>query len=164
MQVFQKAREENVCVWMHSISICYSTNETYTYSNLCLPTLMDICLCLGCHGKIIYNVFMHTMHLPVWLCASIRIRLRKAQVWVCGRNQASIPSADSSLYALCLKSASLPGANILLLLGHTAVFGDFQALLEITTKILSLPNRKGTVTHNWPIIQLVFFSLRFFQV
>lgn len=72
------------------------------------------------------------------------IRWSEAQVWMCGCNQASFPSADSSFS--CLKSASLEAANILQLPGHRVVCREFQALSEITTKTLSPANSTDTTS------------------
>lgn len=97
-------------------------------------------------------------HVCVCLHYPSCIRLREAQVWVCGCNQASFSSADSSftrsvwsqllheqpIYYCCLATGS-----------SLESFGPFS---EITTKTLSLQNLRGGVRLTRHDIQLVFLS------
>lgn len=88
------------------------------------------------HGSdCVHLSILHSMYQAVRLrCGYVGV-IRPSFPWLTG----SLPSVWSQLLFEEPIYYCLPG--------HGVVFEEFQAILEITTKTLSLPNRKGTMTH-----------------
>lgn len=128
LRVFQKARGK-LCL---CVSVCVSHNVCIAMERLHMMRSCPTCIpARGCE------------RVCIRLHYAARIRLREAQVWLCGCNQASFSSADSS-FTLTVWSQLLHEQPIYYCcLATWSSLESFGPLSEITTRTLSLQNHRG---------------------